>query len=73
MKSYIPDQKTKVIQYRNYKHFRINHANFVTKELSNTILLKSKLRNKYLKKTDDARIRQKKNVMFVFFLLRKAK
>ena len=49
------------------KYSSANHANFVTKEPSNAILFRSKLRNKFLKeKTND-----KKQRNLCVFLLKK--
>ena len=42
------------------KYLRANHSPFVTRELSKTVMLKSKLQNQYLKcKSEEARVRYK--------------
>ena len=42
------------------KYLRANHSPFVTRELSKTVMLKSKLQNQYLKcKSEEGRVRYK--------------
>ena len=56
------------------KYLRANHSNFITKELSKAIMQRSKLRNLYLKvRSDENRIRYKKQRNICVSLLRKAK
>ena len=56
------------------KYLRANHSNFITKELSKAIKQRSKLRNLYLKvRSDENRIRYKKQRNICASLLRKAK
>ena len=56
------------------KYLRANHSPFVTKELSKAIMLRSKLRNQYLKcKSEEARARFKIQRNLCVTLLRKAK
>ena len=56
------------------KNLRANHLNFTTKELSKAIMQRSKLRNLYLKvRSDENRIRYKKQRNICVSLLRKAK
>ena len=56
------------------KFLRANHANFVSKELTKAIMLRSKLRNKYLiEKSEEARLLYKKQRNVCVFLLKKAK
>ena len=56
------------------KNLRANHSHFVTKELSKVIMLRSKLRNQYLKwKSEEVRIRFKIQKNLCITLLRKAK
>ena len=56
------------------KFLRVNHANFVSKELTKPIMLRSKLRNKYLiEKSEEARLLYKKQRNVCVFLLKKAK
>ena len=51
-----------------------NHSNFIIKELSKAIMQKAKLRNLYLKvRSDENRIRYKKQRNICVSLLRKAK
>ena len=47
------------------KHLRATHSTFVTKELSKAIMLRSKLRKRFLKDRTEE--------MFVFIYLKKAK
>ena len=56
------------------KYLRANHSNFITKELSKAIMQRSKLHNLYLKvRSDENRIRYKKQRNICVSLLRKAK
>ena len=56
------------------KYLRASHSPFVTKELSKTIMLRSKLRNQYLKcKSEEARARFKIQRNLCVTLLRKAR
>ena len=56
------------------KYIRANHSKFVTKELSKTIMLRSKLRNQFLKtKTQDSKMKYNKQRNLCVSLTRKAK
>ena len=56
------------------KYLRANHSKFISKELSKEIMLRSKLRNKFLKdKTDEARTKYRKQRNICVHLLRRAK
>ena len=56
------------------KYLRGNHSPFVTKDLRKAIMLRSKLRNQYLKcKSEEARARFKIQRNFCVTLLRKAR
>ena len=56
------------------KYLRANHSKFISKELSKGIMLRSKLRNKFLKdKTNEARIKYRKQRNICVHLLRRAK
>ena len=56
------------------KYLRANHSSFVTKELSKAIMLRSKLRNQYLKcKSEEARVRFKIQRNYCVTILRKAR
>ena len=53
------------------KYLRANHSKFISKELSKEIMLRSKLRNKFLKdKTDEARTKYRKQRHICIHLLR---
>ena len=54
------------------KFLRENHANFVSKGLTKAIILRSKLRNKYLiEKSEEARLLYKKTKKCLCFLIKK--
>ena len=56
------------------KYLRANHSKFITKELSKAIMQRSKLRNFFLKvRSDEKRIKYKKQINTFVSLLRKAK
>ena len=56
------------------KYLRANYAPFVTKELSKAIMLRSKLRNQYLKcKSEEARARFKIEENLCVILLKKTR
>ena len=56
------------------KNLRSNHPKFISKELSKEIILRSKLRNKFLKdKTNEARTKYRKQRNISVHLLRRAK
>ena len=56
------------------KYLRANHFKFISKELSKEIMLRSKLRNKFLKdKPDEARTKYRKQDNICVHLLRRAK
>ena len=56
------------------KYLRANHSKFISKELSKEIMLRSKLRNKFLKdETDEARAKYRKQRNICVHLLRRAK
>ena len=56
------------------KYLRANHSKFICKELNKEIMLRSKLRNKFLKdKTDEARTKYRKQRNICVHLLRRAK
>ena len=55
------------------KYLRANHSKFISKELSKEIMLRSKLRNKFVKdKTDEARTKYRKQRNICVYLLRRA-
>ena len=48
------------------KYIRVTHSKFVTKKLSKTIILKSQLRNQFLKtKTQETKMKYSKQINFV--------
>ena len=56
------------------KYLRANHSKFVTKELSKAIMLKSKLRKRFLKdRTEESRCKYKKQRKVRVYLFKKAK
>ena len=57
------------------KHLRPNHSKFVTKEVSKAIMLRSKLRKRFLKDwTEESRCKYKKeSIVCVYSLKKKAK
>ena len=56
------------------KYLRANHSKFVNKELSKTMMLRAKLRNKFLKqKTTETRSAYNKQRNICVTILRKAK
>ena len=56
------------------KYLRANHPKFIFKELSEEIMFRFKLRNKFLKdKTDEARTKYRKQHNICVHLLRRAK
>ena len=56
------------------KYLRAKHSKFISKELSKEIMLRSKLRNKFLKdKTDEARTKYRTQRNICVHLLRRAK
>ena len=56
------------------KFLRANHSKFVTKDVSKAIMLRTKLRNQFLKKTTlEARIKYNKQMNICASLVKKAK
>ena len=56
------------------KYLRANYSKFITKELSKAIMLRTKLRNQFLKKrTSEAKLKYNKQRNLCVSLLRKAK
>ena len=56
------------------KHIRANHSKFVTNELSEFIMLRSKLRNQFLKtKTEDSKMKYNNQRNLCVCITRKAK
>ena len=55
------------------EYVRANHSKYVTKELSKAIMLRSKLRNQFLKtKTQESKMKQNKQRYLCVSITRKA-